>query len=224
MHRRLYTSLGRTVSRRNLQPQQNILPFAHLFANFSADDKHDKHKVASPCPPTTRYTPVISRHFTTTRRSENVTVALGLAGVAVSLQVVKYGLEAYDEWQSSPPATDSDSSSDSDSDSSSDPSSPSSSKSKASKKNIFEDINIPFFTPGDAAKKFYEGPFEDDMTRQEAALILGVRESASTKRIRDAHRKILILNHPDTGGSTYLSSKINEAKELLLKGKGKDKD
>merc|ERR1712157_420582 len=67
--------------------------------------------------------------------------------------------------------------------------------------------------------KFYEGGFEDKMTRREAALILGVRESSSVKRIKESHRKILMLNHPDTGGSNYLASKINEAKELLLKGK-----
>jgi hypothetical protein len=69
--------------------------------------------------------------------------------------------------------------------------------------------------------KYYEGGFEDTMTKREAALILGVRESSSPKRIKDAHRKLLVLNHPDTGGSTYMAGKINEAKELLLKGKVK---
>mmetsp|Transcript_7370 Transcript_7370/g.11231 ORF Transcript_7370/g.11231 Transcript_7370/m.11231 type:complete len:295 (+) Transcript_7370:59-943(+) len=67
--------------------------------------------------------------------------------------------------------------------------------------------------------KYYEGGFEEQMTRKEAALILGVRESSTAKRIKEAHRKLLILNHPDTGGSTYVAGKINEAKELLLKGK-----
>lgn len=74
----------------------------------------------------------------------------------------------------------------------------------------------------DVGSKYYEGGFEDTMTKREAALILGVRESASVKRIKDAHRKLLILNHPDTGGSTYISGKINEAKELLLKGRAKN--
>ena len=87
-----------------------------------------------------------------------------------------------------------------------------------SKEGARENIFAKWF---DVGGKYYEGGFEDSMTRREAALVLGVRESSSAQRIKDAHRKLLILNHPDTGGSTYLAGKINEAKELLLKGKGK---
>ena len=81
-----------------------------------------------------------------------------------------------------------------------------------------ENIFASFFNISVGAK-YYEGGFEEQMTRKEAALILGVRESSASKRIKEAHRKLLILNHPDTGGSTYMAGKINEAKELLLKGK-----
>lgn len=75
----------------------------------------------------------------------------------------------------------------------------------------------------DVGTKYYEGGFEETMTKREAALILGVRESSSPARVKDAHRRLLILNHPDTGGSTFLAGKLNEAKELLLKGKSQKK-
>lgn len=53
------------------------------------------------------------------------------------------------------------------------------------------------------------------MTRREAAAILGVRESVSRDKLKDAHRKIMLANHPDRGGSPYIASKVNEAKDLL---------
>ncbi|KAF3638084.1 Mitochondrial import inner membrane translocase subunit TIM14, partial [Capsicum baccatum] len=70
-------------------------------------------------------------------------------------------------------------------------------------------------------RKFYEGGFQPKMTRREAALILGVRESTPADKVREAHRKVMVANHPDAGGSHYLASKINEAKDILL-GKTKN--
>ena len=68
-----------------------------------------------------------------------------------------------------------------------------------------------------ANSKYYKGGFEDKMTKREAALILGVSPNAPAKKISDSHKKIMLLNHPDRGGSPYLASKINEAKDFLSK-------
>ncbi|XP_063808927.1 dnaJ homolog subfamily C member 15 [Pseudophryne corroboree] len=62
---------------------------------------------------------------------------------------------------------------------------------------------------------YYKGGFEQKMNQREASLILGVSPSASKSKIRAAHRKIMILNHPDKGGSPYIAMKLNEAKDLL---------
>ncbi|CAB3408981.1 unnamed protein product [Caenorhabditis bovis] len=69
--------------------------------------------------------------------------------------------------------------------------------------------------PGGAFDKYYRGGFEAKMSRREAALILGVPASAKPQRIKEAHKKIMIVNHPDRGGSPYLAAKINEAKDLM---------
>ncbi|XP_048235866.1 mitochondrial import inner membrane translocase subunit TIM14-2 [Ricinus communis] len=65
-------------------------------------------------------------------------------------------------------------------------------------------------------RKFYEGGFQPTMTKREAALILGIRESTPMDKVKEAHRRMMVANHPDAGGSHYLASKINEAKDLLL--------
>ncbi|KAJ3190658.1 hypothetical protein HK101_008498 [Irineochytrium annulatum] len=71
---------------------------------------------------------------------------------------------------------------------------------------------------GANSSKYHKGGFQQTMNRKEAALVLGIRESANREKLKEAHRRIMLANHPDRGGSPYLASKINEAKELFEKG------
>ncbi|XP_060570346.1 mitochondrial import inner membrane translocase subunit TIM14-like [Ruditapes philippinarum] len=66
-----------------------------------------------------------------------------------------------------------------------------------------------------ALSGYYRGGFEQKMTKREACLILGVSPSSSQAKIKQAHKRIMLLNHPDRGGSPLIATKINEAKDYL---------
>lgn len=72
--------------------------------------------------------------------------------------------------------------------------------------------------PGINGKAFYKGGFGSKMTAKEALQILNLKETTLTKKkLKDTHRRIMLANHPDKGGSPFLATKINEAKDFLQK-------
>ncbi len=54
------------------------------------------------------------------------------------------------------------------------------------------------------------------MTRAEALDILGLRTGATDEDIKAAHRNLMKKLHPDHGGSSWIASRLNEAKDVLL--------
>ena len=52
-----------------------------------------------------------------------------------------------------------------------------------------------------------QGGFQPEMNRREAALILGLRETAAEERIKEAHRRIMVANHPDSGEKCDMSDR-----------------
>ena len=55
------------------------------------------------------------------------------------------------------------------------------------------------------------------MSRKEALEVLGVEDGASRETILVAYRNLIRKVHPDSpGGSNYLATKLNQAKDVLL--------
>jgi len=54
------------------------------------------------------------------------------------------------------------------------------------------------------------------MTKEEAYQVLGLQPGAGPDEISEAHRRLMKRVHPDSGGSTFLAARINQAKDTLV--------
>jgi hypothetical protein len=59
-------------------------------------------------------------------------------------------------------------------------------------------------------------PAADDIGVEEAYAILGLAPGAGVAEIKEAHRRLMSKLHPDHGGSDYLATQINRARDVLL--------
>jgi DnaJ family protein C protein 19 len=60
------------------------------------------------------------------------------------------------------------------------------------------------------------GAGNNTLTRAEALAILGLSEGATREEIIAAHRRLMQKLHPDRGGSDYLASQLNKARDTLI--------
>lgn len=78
--------------------------------------------------------------------------------------------------------------------------------------------------PGINGKAFIKGGFGQKMSAREALQILNLKETNLSKaKLKEQHRKLMMANHPDKGGSSFLATKVNEAKDFLEKRGGMKK-
>jgi DnaJ homolog subfamily C member 19 len=70
--------------------------------------------------------------------------------------------------------------------------------------------------PGGRAGAPPPRPGRSGMTQEEAFAVLGLMPGASEDDIRAAHRRLMRVAHPDNGGSDWLASRLNQARDTLL--------
>ena len=63
---------------------------------------------------------------------------------------------------------------------------------------------------------YLRGPTARQQSVSRARKLLGVAASADHKEIREAHRRLSAMAHPDRGGSKAQMQELNAARDLLL--------
>jgi hypothetical protein len=54
------------------------------------------------------------------------------------------------------------------------------------------------------------------MSRAEAYEVLGLKPGASEAEVQAAHHRLMRAAHPDAGGSDWVASRVNQARDILL--------
>ncbi|KAA5606255.1 molecular chaperone DnaJ [Roseospira marina] len=73
-----------------------------------------------------------------------------------------------------------------------------------------------FHSEGTSAGSAGSGPISGAMSRAEALAVLGLDDGADAEAVKAAHRRLIVLVHPDRGGTPYLAARLNQARDILL--------
>lgn len=84
-------------------------------------------------------------------------------------------------------------------------------------KSTNQDHRSKFKQENQADEGTYSPSRSEQLSLKEAYEILGVTEHATKQEINSAYKRLIQKLHPDRGGSAYLASRVNLARDLLLK-------
>lgn len=73
------------------------------------------------------------------------------------------------------------------------------------------------FRPRPGSRGSNPPPSNPGMSRQEALELLGLQGDPSEEEINQAYRALMKKVHPDSGGTSGLSRRLTEARDLLLR-------
>ena len=86
------------------------------------------------------------------------------------------------------------------------------------RKKIIFDVLLNIFRK---KQKIDQNDLKQKMSLMESYELLGIDENASKEVIIKSHKELIRKLHPDKGGSSYLSAKVNEARDIILADKEK---
>tara|TARA_Y100001954_G_scaffold126662_1_gene135799 strand:+ start:19 stop:495 length:477 start_codon:yes stop_codon:yes gene_type:complete len=86
------------------------------------------------------------------------------------------------------------------------------------RKKIIFDVLLNIFRK---KQKSNQNDYNQKMSLNESYKLLGIDENASKEVIIKSHKELIRKLHPDKGGTSYLSARVNEARDIILADKEK---